>query len=81
MLHAGQTLGGMPHTGACKVTVTVTVTTGIHDILEDDAAPADVFNLQGFQVLRNATEDENNTLPAGIYIIRQGTATKKIAVK
>ena len=70
----------VPHTVACKVTVTET--TGIRDIVEEDdaAAPADVFNLQGVQVLRNATEAEINELPAGIYIIRQGNTTKKIAV-
>ena len=69
----------VPHTVACKVTVTET--TGIRDIVEDDAATADVFNLQGVQVLRNATEAEINALPAGIYIIRQGNTAKKIAVK
>ncbi|MDE6083101.1 MAG: leucine-rich repeat protein [Muribaculaceae bacterium] len=70
----------VPHTVACKVTVTET--TGIRDIVEEDdaATPADVFNLQGVQVLRNATEAEINELPAGIYIIRQGNAAKKIAV-
>ena len=70
----------VPHTVACKVTVTET--TGIRDIVEEDdaAAPADVFNLQGVQVLRNATEAEINELPAGIYIIRQGNTAKKIAV-
>ena len=69
----------VPHTVACKVTVTET--TGIRDIVEDDAATADVFNLQGVQVLRNATEAEINALPAGIYIVRQGNTAKKIAVK
>ena len=71
----------VPHTVACKVTVTET--TGIRDIVEEDdaAAPADVFNLQGVQVLRNATEAEINALPTGIYIVRQGNTAKKIAVK
>ena len=71
----------VPHTVACEVTVTET--TGIRDIVEEDdaAAPADVFNLQGVQVLRNATESEINALPAGIYIVRQGRKAKKIAVK
>ena len=69
----------VPHTVACKVTVTET--TGIRDIVEDDATTADVFNLHGFQVLRNATEAEINALPAGIYIVRQGSTAKKIAVK
>ena len=70
----------VPHTVACKVTVTET--TGIRDIVEEeDAAPADVFNLNGYQVLRNATEAEINALPAGIYIVRQGRTAKKIAVK
>ena len=70
----------VPHTVACEVTVTET--TGIRDIVEEnDAAPADVFNLNGYHVLRNATEAEINALPAGIYIVRQGRTAKKIAVK
>ena len=71
----------VPHTVACEVTVTET--TGIRDIVEEDdaATPADVFNLNGIHVLRNATEAEINALPAGIYIIRQGNTAKKIAVK
>ena len=69
----------VPHTVACEVTVTET--TGIRDIVEDDATTTDVFNLHGFQVLRNATESEINALPAGIYIVRQGSTAKKIAVK
>ena len=70
----------VPHTVACEVTVTET--TGIRDIVEEeDAAPADVFNLNGYQVLRNATEAEINALPTGIYIVRQGRTAKKIAVK
>ena len=70
----------VPHTVACEVTVTET--TGIRDIVEEeDAAPADVFNLNGYHVLRNATEAEINALPAGIYIVRQGRKAKKIAVK
>ena len=71
----------VPHTVSCEVTVTET--TGIRDIVEEDdaAAPADVFNLNGYHVLRNATEAEINALPAGIYIVRQGGKAKKIAVK
>ena len=71
----------VPHTVACEVTVTET--TGIRDIVEEDdaAAPADVFNLHGVQVLRNATEAEINALPTGIYIVRQGRTAKKIVVK
>ena len=71
----------VPHTVACEVTVTET--TGIRDIVEEDdaAAPADVFNLHGVQVLRNATEAEINALPTGIYIVRKGRTAKKIVVK
>ena len=71
----------VPHTVACEVTVTET--TGIRDIVEEDdaATPADVFNLNGIHVLRYATEAEINALPAGIYIVRQGGTAKKIAVK
>ena len=70
---------GVAHSESCKVTVKDP--TGVQDIDNDASAAVDVFNLNGFQVLRNATEAEINALPAGIYIVRQGGKAKKIAVK
>ncbi|MDE6218604.1 MAG: hypothetical protein K2F64_06325, partial [Muribaculaceae bacterium] len=69
----------VPHTVACKVTVKAS--SGVQNIVDNASAAADVFNLNGYQVLRNATEAEINALPAGIYIVRQGKTAKKIAVK
>ena len=46
-----------------------------------DSIPVDVYNLQGVQVLRGAQKDAINTLSPGIYIVRQGSRTSKIAVK
>ena len=70
---------GVAHSESCKVTVKDP--TGVQDIDNDASAAVDVFNLNGFQVLRNATEAEINALSAGIYIVRQGGKAKKIAVK
>ena len=70
---------GVAHSESCKVTVKDP--TGVQDIDNDASAAVDVFNLNGFQVLRNATEAEINALAAGIYIVRQGGKAKKIAVK
>ena len=52
---------------------------GIEDVVADNdvnAAPVEVYNLSGVKV-SNSTE----TLAPGIYIVRQGTVTKKIAVQ
>ena len=69
---------GVAHSETC--TVTVTDPSGVQDIAEDDVASADVFNLHGVRVLRNATDADFHALPAGIYIIHQGGIAKKIAV-
>lgn len=51
---------------------------GIEDVVADSNvnAPVEVYNLSGVKI-GNSTE----TLAPGIYIVRQGTATKKIAVQ
>ncbi|MDE5651952.1 MAG: hypothetical protein K2I48_00620 [Muribaculaceae bacterium] len=42
----------------------------------DDAKPVDVYNLSGIYVGRSV-----DTLTPGIYIMRHGNLTRKIAVK
>lgn len=51
---------------------------GIEDVIADldPDAPIEVFNINGVKVA-----DAIDNLPAGIYIIRQGKITKKVAVK
>lgn len=46
-------------------------------ITDDAVAPADVYNLLGVRVLRNATPEQIRQLPAGLYISRG----RKIVVK
>lgn len=55
-------------------TVTVTNMAGVADIVADDDADADVYNLQGVKV---GTRKSLSTLPAGLYI----TAGRKVVVK
>lgn len=55
-------------------TVTVTNQAGVADIVADDDADADVYNLQGVKV---GTRKSLSTLPAGLYI----TAGRKVVVK
>ena len=64
-----------------KAECTIIALSGIDDILNDNPAMADVYTTQGVAVLRNASATEISTLPAGLYIIRQGNTVKKIAVK
>ena len=51
---------------------------GVENVIADfnEDAPYDVFNLNGVKVA-----ESTDNLPTGIYIIRQGNAVKKIAVK
>lgn len=59
------------------------MTSGIDDVLTDvdDDAPVDAYDLQGMSVLHNASAAELESLPAGLYIVRQGNNVRKIAVK
>ena len=70
---------GVAHSESCKVTVKDP--SGVQDIDNNASAVVDVFNMNGFQLLRNATEADIDALPAGIYIVPQGGTAKKIAVK
>jgi len=55
----------------------INVTTGIKTINgNSDAATQAVYNLQGVKVAASASQ-----LPAGIYIVKNGNQTKKMAVK
>ena len=53
---------GVPHTEACKVTVSEN--SGVAEVVTDTDAPVDVYNLQGVAVLRNAAATELGKLPA-----------------
>lgn len=59
---------------ARSCTVTVTNLAGVADIVADDDADADVYNLQGVKV---GTRKSLSTLPAGLYI----TTGRKVVVK
>lgn len=54
------------------------VLTGIDEIVPDNEnKPGDLYNIQGILIKRNATEEDLNTLPSGIYIL----SGKKILVQ
>lgn len=52
--------------GKSTTEVIESISTGVD--MTGDVRRADVFNMQGIRVLRDATETEINRLPAGIYI-------------
>lgn len=58
---------------------------GVEAVEAEEAAAleglVDVYNLQGAALLRNASAEEVNALKAGIYIVRSGSRTAKVAVK
>ena len=58
--------------------ITDEVYSGVENVIADfnEDAPCEVFNLNGVKVAESTVN-----LPAGLYIVRQGNAVKKIAVK
>lgn len=59
----------------CKVTVAEK--SGIAEIEFDAEQPVDVYTLTGIKVMTGGNMADVNALPAGIYIISQGSKTKK----
>ncbi len=70
---------GVAHTESCEVTVTEP--SAINSISGDDSATIEVYTLNGVQVANRVAADNLNSLPAGLYIVRQGAKTRKIMVK
>ncbi|MBR7048627.1 MAG: T9SS type A sorting domain-containing protein [Prevotella sp.] len=59
-----------------------TTTTGIANVNVDDNSFVDVYDLNGRKVLSNSQFSIlNSQLPKGIYIVKSGSKTYKIAVK
>lgn len=56
-------------------------TTSIEDIMADGCNDAEVFNMQGVCILRNATKADLQSLLPGTYIVRTATATGKIVIR
>ncbi len=53
----------------------------VESISGDSSALVDVYNLNGVQVACGVSSAELSSLPAGLYIVRQGSKTRKIMVK
>lgn len=70
---------GIPHAASCNVTVIDN--SRVDNVVGDAETPVDVFNHHGVAVLRNAEATKIRNLPAGIYIVRQGSLAKKIAIR
>ena len=70
---------GVPHTESCNVTVTAA--DAVEGVFEYDTVAVDIYTLNGVIVARGVDTNYLNTLPAGLYIVRQGAKTRKIAVK
>ena len=59
-----------------------TTTTGIANVNVDDNSFVDVYDLNGRKVLSNSQLSIlNSQLPKGIYIVKSGSKTYKIAIK
>lgn len=54
-----------------------TKSAAIEDVFAETTAVADIFNLQGIIIKRNASKEDLHSLPTGIYIVNG----KKIVVK
>lgn len=54
--------------------------TGSVDSIINQKKPFDVYTLQGIRVLKDVDNSKLESLPSGIYIIRQGSVSKKISL-
>ncbi|MDE5924305.1 MAG: Ig-like domain-containing protein, partial [Muribaculaceae bacterium] len=68
---------GLTHTASCTVIV-ANGTSSIAGVDFDESENVDIFSIHGVAVYRNVPADCLKTLSPGIYIVRQGSLTKKI---
>ena len=71
---------GVEHVASCIVTVSGNSAVGSVATEQADAL-VDVYTMQGQLVLCKVASSDISNLPAGVYIVRQGSAVKKIAVR
>ncbi|MDE6227902.1 MAG: C10 family peptidase [Muribaculaceae bacterium] len=69
------------YTSEFNATVADAKVSGVGEIISSDITTADVYSIDGMIMLRNASKEQINTLPNGIYIIREGNETRKIVVR
>ena len=69
------------YTSEFNATVADAKVSGVGEIINSDITAADVYSIDGMIMLRNASKEQINTLPNGIYIIREGNETRKIVVR
>lgn len=77
------------HAGDCVITATtvdgsdlsaecyISVTTSVKSLI-DENMPVDVYGADGKVIMRQVGADQTDTLPTGLYIIRQGSKSKTI---
>lgn len=79
------------HTGSCEITATTIdgsdrvarcSVTGVSSVetLIDGTIPTDIYGADGKLIMRQASAQDATALPAGLYILRQGTQTKTIVL-
>lgn len=77
-INEGAFLIGEEHSPALEATyIVVDTTTGVSEVLGEEASEYNVYTVNGVQVLKNADKNAVNALPAGLYIING----KKVIVK
>lgn len=71
---------GVEHVASCIVTVSGNSAVGSVATEQADAL-VDVYTMQGLLVLCKVASSDISNLSTGVYIVRQGSAVKKIAVR
>ncbi|MDE5653441.1 MAG: Ig-like domain-containing protein, partial [Muribaculaceae bacterium] len=76
-----QVIGGLSSFIQLPVRAVCTDMTSGVEALVSDSDSSDVYTLSGILVKSGATSADINSLPAGLYIVRNGVGAKKIAIK
>ncbi|MDE5881257.1 MAG: hypothetical protein K2H60_05960 [Muribaculaceae bacterium] len=76
-INEGAFLIGEEKSVAIEATYVIDGTTGVSEVLGEEASEYNVYTVNGVQVLKNADKNAVNALPAGLYIING----KKVIVK
>ncbi|MDE6791841.1 MAG: C10 family peptidase, partial [Muribaculaceae bacterium] len=69
------------YTSEFNETVKDAPVTGVQGVIGSFVSTADVYTIDGLQVLKNASREEISRLANGVYIIREGNRSRKVVIK
>ena len=69
------------YTSEFNATVADSKVSGVGELIGSEETAADVYTIDGLQIMMNASREDISRLPNGVYILREGNRSRKIVVR